>query len=186
MLVKTLHFGCNWWARFGANADDPHRYTRHAAYYNSTGIRCGSKIRRHWIVPGMIRFNGVGDFNPHLPLRSLGHTFLTSDVDLLFGGNRLLLKRRMPDSATPDWYLVVVSQSIHGRINFGSPAWKSRNVTVISASQLRQTQEAMLLMKLGDWIETACGFWHLMLTENSHPGAELILAGGQVPEELFQ
>src|SRR5579859_3569927 len=167
MLVKTLHFGCNWWARFGSNAADPHRYTRHAAYYNSTGIRCGNKIRRHWIVPGMIRFNGVGDFNPHLPLRSLGHTFLTSDVDLLFGGNRLLLKRRMPNSATPDWHLVVVSQSIHGRINFGSPAWKSRTVTVISASQLHQAQEAMLLMKPGDWVETACGFWHLKLTENS-------------------
>ena len=180
MLVKTLNFGCNWWARFGQNAADPHRYSRHAAYYNSTGIRCGNKIRRHWIVPGMIRFNGVGDFNPHLPLRSLGHTFLTSDVDFLFGGNRLLLKRRMPDFAMPDWHLVVVSQSIHGRINFQS-AWKSRNVTVISASQLRQTQESMLLMKPGDWVETACGFWHLMLSENSRPGAELILAGGQLP-----
>jgi hypothetical protein len=181
MLVKTLHFGCNWWARFGANAADPHRYTRHAAYYNSTGIRCGNKIRRHWIVPGMIRFNGVGDFNPHLPSRSLGHTFLTSDVDSLFGGNRLLLKRKMPDSAIPDWHLVVISQSLHGRIDFRCRAWKSRNTIVVSASQLRQTQEAMLLMKPGDWVETACGFWHLVLSQSSRLGAELVLAGDHVP-----
>jgi hypothetical protein len=181
MLVKTLHFGCNWWARFGSNAADPHRYTRHAAYYNSTGIRCGSKIRRHWIVPGMIRFNGAGDFNPHLPSRSLGRTFLTSEVDFLFGGNRLLLKRKMPDSATPDWHLVVISQALHGRINLQSRAWRSPKAIVLCASQLRQTQEAMLLMKPSDWVETACGFWQLVLTESSRLGAELILTGGQAP-----
>jgi hypothetical protein len=76
---------------------------------------------------------------------------------------------------------VVVSRSIHGRINFESPVWKSPGALVISASQLRQTQEAMLLMKPGEWVETACGFWNLTLTDNSRPGAELILAGGQVP-----
>ena len=62
MLVKILNFGTNWWARFGSDLDDPLRLTCHAAYYNSTGIRCGRKVRRHWIAPGLIRFNGVGDF----------------------------------------------------------------------------------------------------------------------------
>jgi hypothetical protein len=46
MLVQVLSFGTNWWARFGRNADDPHRFTRHAAYYNSTGVA--------------IRFAGIG------------------------------------------------------------------------------------------------------------------------------
>jgi hypothetical protein len=181
MLVKVLHFGCNWWARFGSESADPHRYTRHAAYYNSTGIKCGNKVRRHWIVPGLIRFNGAGDFNPHLPSRSLGHTFLASELDFLFGGNRLLLKRKMPDSATPDWHLVVVCQELHGRFDFASSGWKSPGAMVISASQLRQTQEAMLLMKTGDWLRTACGFWQLLLRDRSRLGVELVLAGGQVP-----
>jgi hypothetical protein len=70
MLVKILSFGTNWWARFGRDPRDPWRFTRHAAYYNSTGVRCARKVRRHWIVSGLIRFDGVSDFNPHLPNRS--------------------------------------------------------------------------------------------------------------------
>ncbi len=181
MLVKVLHFGCNWWARFGSQADDPYRYTRHAAYYNSTGIKCGNKVRRHWIVPGLIRFNGAGDFNPHLPSRSLGHTFMASEMDFLFGGNRLLLKKKMPDSALPDWHLVVVSQTLHGRLDFASAGWRSPGAVVICSSQLRQFQEAMLLMKPGDWIKTACGFWQLSASDRSRVGAELALLESPVP-----
>jgi hypothetical protein len=180
VLVKLLSFGTNWWARFGSDPSDPHRYTRHAAYYNSTGIRCGRKIRRHWIVPGLIRFNGIGDFNPHLPHRSLGHTFLASTLDFIFGGNRLLLKKKMPDNCTVDWYLVVLSQDVHGRMNFQSSGWKSSSARVIAGSQLRQTQEVMLLMKPGDWVKSGCGFWQLMASKESRFGAELVLLGGQV------
>ena len=46
MLVKILGFGSNWWARFGRDPQDRYRFTRHAAYFNSTGVRCGNKIRR--------------------------------------------------------------------------------------------------------------------------------------------
>jgi|SRR5579859_67380 len=181
MLVRVLHFGCNWWARFDQDEADPHRYTRHAAYYNSTGIHCGGKVRRHWIVPGLVRFNGAGDFNPHFPHRALGHTFLASNLDFLFGGNRLLFKSKLPDSKTPDWYLTVVSQELHSRIDFSSPAWKSPTTRVIAASQLRQTQEAMLLMKPGDWVRTVCGFWRLSPSDCAKAGVQLELSGGQVP-----
>lgn len=173
MLVKVMAFGTNWWDRFGSNPADPYRYTRHAAYYNSTGIRCGRKIRRHWVVPGMIRFNGVGDFNPHLPKNSLGRTFLTSNLDFLFGGNRLLLKREMPDSCTADWYLVVVSQELHGRMNLASGGWKSPDARVIAASQLRQVQEVMLLLKPGDWVRTMSGIWRFVLASDARFGATL-------------
>lgn len=179
MLVKLVHFGCNWWARFGSDPADPHRYTRHAAYYNSTGIHCGRKIRRHWIVPGLIRFNGVGDFNPHLPGRSLGHTFLSSNLDIIFGGNRLLLKKMMPDSCVADWHVVVVSQETHGRIDLRSAPWKSPEARVISASQLRQNQEVMLLMKPGHWIQTVCGIWQLSVSNGPTPGASLVLLEGE-------
>ncbi|MGE5324311.1 MAG: hypothetical protein ACM3SW_15695 [Actinomycetota bacterium] len=95
MRIMVMEFGTNWWGRFGSDPCDPYCYTRHAAYYNSTGIRCGRKVRRHWIIPGLIRFNGVGDFDPHHPRCSVGHTFLASNLDFLFGGNRLLLMRKM-------------------------------------------------------------------------------------------
>ena len=72
MLVKVLNFGTNWWARFGRDAEDPYRFSRRAAYYNSTGVRCGRKVRRHWVTSGLLRFNGVGDFNPNFPERAIG------------------------------------------------------------------------------------------------------------------
>lgn len=181
MLIQLLNFGCNWWGRFGHDPSDPLRYSRHAAYYNSTGVRCGRKVRRHWIVPGLIRFNGVSGFNPHFPSRSLGRTFLASDLDFLFGGNRLLLKHKMPDSVQPECYLVVLSQDFHGRIDFNFAGWKSPAAPVIAASQLRQSQEAMLLMQPGDWVKTVCGTWQLSAPHSSRFGASLVLMGGRVP-----
>ena len=109
MSVKILEFGSNWWARFGSDHEEPHRYTRHAAYYNSAGIRCANKVRRHWVLPGLVRFNGLGDFNPHFPGRSIGETFWCANPVFTCGGNRVLFVRKAAASAVPDHYLVVVS-----------------------------------------------------------------------------
>lgn len=179
MLVQVLSFGTNWWARFGRNVDDPHRFTRHAAYYNSTGVRCGSKVRRHWIISGLIRFNGVGDFNPNLPDRAIRRTFVCSDLSQAFGGNRLLFEVRAPKTAVPDCYLVVVSSDVHGPIDFSSGVWKSVFSRVIAASQLRDKQEAMLLMRVGDWIQTTAGFWQLSAHTGSGQQATLTRVGGK-------
>jgi hypothetical protein len=161
MLVQVHSFGTNWWARFGHDPADPHRFTRRAAYYNSTGIRCGSKVRRHWMVPGLIRFNGVGDFNPHRPESSIGKTFECSDLTFAFGGNRLLFERRVRPSALPDCYLVVITSAQQGPIDMSSDSWRSASTRVIAVSRLRLIQETMLLMSQGDWIETGWGFWQL-------------------------
>src|SRR2546430_1846399 len=114
MLVKILGLGTNWWARFGCDRNDPWRFTRHAAYYNSAGVRCGQNIKRHWVVPGLIRFNGVGDFDPHFPGRAVGQTFGCSGLASACGGNRILFVRRIPKLSIPDWYLVVVSSERFG------------------------------------------------------------------------
>ncbi len=180
MLVKVLSFGTNWWARFGRGPGDSQRFTNHAAYYNSTGVRRGCKVRRHWVVSGLIRFNGVGDFNPHLPNRSLGCTFRCSDLTFAFGGNRLLFDRKVSKSEVPDCYLVVVTSDLHGRLDFDSRDWKSTSAAVISASQLRDNQEAMLLMKPGDWVQTDCGFWRLTATDRTQADVALELTGDEV------
>lgn len=180
MLVKVLNFGTNWWARFGRDAEDPYRFSRHAAYYNSTGVRCGSKIRRHWITAGLLRFNGVGDFNPNLPDRAIGRTFVCSDLTHAFGGNRLLFQSKAPRSAVPEWYLVVISSDMHGQIDFSSSTWKSVFSQVIAASHLREKQEAMLLMKPGDWIQTSAGFWQLPVPITTTEPAELARIGERI------
>lgn len=178
MLVTVLQFGTNWWARFGSDPADPHRYTRHAAYYNSTGIRTGRKVRRYWVVPGLVRLNGVGSFNPHFPSRSIGQTFVAAEVDYLFGGNRLLLKHPVPGPPQPDCYLAVFSQELHGRFDFGSRGWRSPKTRVIAVSQLRETQEAMLLMRPRDWVRTELGFWRLDVSTTERPGVQFALHRG--------
>jgi hypothetical protein len=181
MLVQVLNFGSNWWARFGRNANDLYRFTHRAAYYNSTGVRCGNKVRRHWITSGLIRFNGVGDFNPNLPDRAVGRTFICSNLAQQFGGNRLLFQRRAPRSAVPNRYLVVVSSEFHGQIDFTSSVWKSVFSKVIAASELREKQEAMLLMTPGDWIQTTTGFWQLIAPAQAGEPPVLVRLGGRSP-----
>ena len=175
MLVKILGFGSNWWARFGRDPHDRYRYTRHAAYFNSAGVRCGGKVRRHWIVPGLIRFNGAGDFNPQFPRRSVGETFECTDLVFACGGNRLLFIRKAPSSAPPDYYLVVVSSDHCGEFNFADSGFIPESVMPIAVSSLRDKQEAMLLMKPLDWVRSSLGIWQLRAASSPRDAASLEL-----------
>jgi hypothetical protein len=177
MSVKILGFGSNWWTRFGRDPSDPCRYTRRTAYFNSAGVPCGGKINRHWIVPGLIRFNGVGDFDPHFPSRAIGETFWCSDLAFACGGNRILFVRRTPKPSIPDWHLVVLSSERFGIFDFDDPCWRSESTQPISVSQLRGQQEAMLLMKEGEWVRNSLGTWRLMLCPYLPLGAALQLLG---------
>ena len=174
MLVKILSFGCNWWSRFGHDPESRFRYSRHAAYYNSTGVRCGRKIRRHWIVPGLIRFNGTGDFNPHCPHRSVGQVFSCTEPIFAYGGNRVLFERKVKKSEVPDYFLVGMSSERYGRIDFKAD-WKPERCIAIATSDLRGKQEALLLMKSDDWVRSNLGRWRLVLTRELDAGAVLQL-----------
>lgn len=161
MLVKILDFGSNWWARFGDDTDDPFRFTRHAAYFNSTGLRCGKKMRRHWVIPGMIRFNGTLNGLTRGHTHFIGTTLECADLKVAFGGNRLLVFRQVPKFVTPDYYLLLLSGENHGTIDFAHD-WKSESTLPIAVSSFRTRYEALVLMKMGGWIPTALGRWQLL------------------------
>jgi hypothetical protein len=178
MLVKILKFGSNWWARFGHDPHDRYRFTRHAAYFNSTGLCSDSKVRRHWIIPGLIRFNGVGDFNPQFPNRSVGVTFECADLVFALGGNRLLFQRKAPTSAQPDYFLVVLSADQFGSFDCVTRDWKEDSVQAIAVSQAGTRLEAMLLMKPLDWVRTSLGHWQLRTGSiREHARLELVEDG---------
>lgn len=160
MRIRVIGWGSNWWLRPGTALEDKHRFTRSAAYFNTTGICCGKRIRRHWIVPGLVRFNGVSNFSPAKPLRTLGKVFECSELGTWEGGNRILFKSYSP--LPPERYLVTASSDEHGRFDFLRPDWKSATALLFAASQLREKQEVMLLMKLGDRVQTSCGSWTLI------------------------
>jgi Prokaryotic E2 family D len=178
MLVNVVGFGGNWRTRFDRDPLelDRYRYTRHAAYFNSTGLHCGRKVRRYWLVPGLIRFSGVGDFNPQFPRRAIGKTFECTDLVFAMGGNRVLFERVATQSTSPDYYLVIVASEQFGAIDFDDPAWKSDSVLPIAISHMRERQEAMLLMKAGDWIRNTLGHWRLRVASSLRYGAALRVA----------
>jgi hypothetical protein len=161
MLVQILNFGSNWWARFGSDPADRCRFGRRAAYFDSTGLRFGNKIRRHWIVPGLIRFNGVADFNPQFPYRFVGAVFECTDLIFAFGGSRVLFQRRAAHSVPPDYFLAVFSDDQFGKPDCQRSDWKAASVLPIAVSESREKQEAMLLMKPLDWVRTTLGVWQL-------------------------
>lgn len=175
MLIQVLGFGSSWWARFGHDPEDPYRFTRHAAYFNSTGLRCASKLRRCWVVPGLLRFNGNGSFDPAAPQKSIGTIFECDGPSASFNRNRnrLLFIRRVSERREPDYYLLVVSSEHHGRIDFAQLAWKSKMVVGLAVSCLRDRSEAMLLMRVGDGVRSSLGTWRL--EKVSGRNAELML-----------
>jgi len=175
MLVQILKFGSNWWARFGRDPLSHYRFTRHAAYFNSTGLQFGNKIRRHWIVPGLIRFNGVGDFNPQFPNRSLGVTFECVDLVFALGGNRLLFQRQVKGSPQPDYFVAVLSTEQFGAFDCLAPDWKADSARAIAVSQCGARQEAMLLMRPFDWARTTLGLWQLKTVSTVSESARLEL-----------
>jgi hypothetical protein len=166
MRVAVLSFGTNWWAR------SPRAATRFAGY-NSTGIECGSKVRRHWVVPGIVRFNGLSDFVRWPSRQASRRCFLCSDLSSYHDGNRLLLIREIDDEVQPEAYLLTVASATHGRVDLNSQAWCAPSSRVVAASQLRERQEIMLLMRADDWLLTGRGLWQLRLTRGRC--ADLIL-----------
>jgi len=168
LLVRVLSFGSSWWARFGHDPADRYRFTRHAAYFNSTGFHFGNKVRRHWIVPGLLRFNGVGDFNPHYPEGSIGATFECADVTFAFGGKRLLFGRRVQNPPQPDYYLLAVKSESCGAFDCRLRNWKSETSRPIALSHNKDRLEALLLMRPGDWVRTNLGAWRLVPTHSSN------------------
>ena len=112
MLVKILGFGSNWWARFGHDPHDRYRYTRDAAYFNSTGVRCGQQDEALLMVPRLDSVQRNRRVQPHSSRnRVVGEVFECADLAFAGGGNRVLFRKKSrPHSDLPDYFLLVVSE----------------------------------------------------------------------------
>lgn len=156
MLVTITGFGSVWRRRFGKDENDPKRFVR-AAYFNTTGVPVNGVIRTRPKIPGHVRFNGVGGFDPNRPLQMINSVFECADPCVWNGQNKLLFERMLPAPQAPDYFLVVVRAADVGRVNVGSPAWRSEGTLLISFSECGNQQEVMLLMPLLGWLRTDAG-----------------------------
>jgi hypothetical protein len=160
MFVTITGFGSVWRHRFGKNGNDPRRFAR-AAYFNTTGVPVNGTIRTRPKITGHVRFNGVGGFDPNRPLAMINSVFECAEPCVWNGQNKVLFKHRLSAPEQPDYFLVVVKSADIGHLDVGSPAWRSEGTLLISFSECRDQQEAMLLMPQGSWLRTDRGLYEV-------------------------
>jgi hypothetical protein len=175
MRVSILGFGSVWRRRSGKDPGDPKRFAR-AAYYNTTGVAVGGKLRTRPRIVGHVRFNGVGGFNPNCPARMIGRAFECEEPCVWQGQNKMLFKTLLPRGVKPDQYLVAVRAREVGRLMVGLPGWSSDDVWVIALSEWRQEQEGLLLMAAHGWVRTSIGKYTLKPMASEPRRARLELA----------
>ena len=144
MIIALEGFGSVWSTRIGAKRD-------RTAFYNTTGIVLDGRLRHRSRVFGQIRFNAISGFNPQHIESNIGRVFQSagrSDGD----SGCLLLHHRLARPQSPDYYLFRVTADETGELEIDRGGWKSEGVVLVSLSQFRQQQEAMLLMPVHGWI----------------------------------
>ena len=159
MMVHVLSVGADWWVRPG-HGSDRYRFTRHAAYFNTTGIvhPSSARVRRSWVIPGVVRFNGNSGMNPHRPELVVGSVYTCTGIDKFGGWNRLLAIGKRDRGIPVTHYLVAIDSLIYGNIDFRSQ-WRNHRVRIIAASEHRGRQQSLLLLAPDGRFVTAFGSW---------------------------
>ena len=160
MVVGITGLGSVWRRRFGKDPDDPRRFAR-AAYYNTTGVPVGGKIRTRSKVAGYARFNSTGGFNPNYPQRSINRVFECGEPCVWQGQNKIFFKCMLAAPWEPDFFLVVARQCEIGRLHIGDRGWKSDKGLLISFSECGDEQECMLLLPAYGWMRSDVGTFTL-------------------------
>jgi hypothetical protein len=158
MLVTVTGFGSVWRRRFG-NDDDPKRFAQ--AYFNTTGVKVNGSMRTRSRVVGHIWFGGAASFDLNRSLGTLASVFECAEPSAWEGQNKVLFKRVLSVPQQPDYLLVVVKAVDIGHLDLGSRAWRSEGTLLVSLSESRGQQEAMLLMPPASWLRTDRGVYKL-------------------------
>ncbi len=149
MIIALEGFGSVWSTRMGARRE-------RTAFYNTTGIVLDGRLRHRSRLFGQIRFNAIGGFNPQHIEANIGRVFESpglSDGD----SPCLLLHHLLSGPQPPDYYLFRVTSDGRGVLDIDRSGWKSDGVVLLSLSQFREQQEAMLLMPVHGWIRGGLG-----------------------------
>jgi len=166
MLVAVNGFGSIWTRRFGREPGSATRYSRDAAFYNTTGVPVGEKIRARSRVYGVVRFNGSSGLTPHDPARMLNRMFECAEPCTWRNERRVLFERLAGTPRNPDLYLVTVRDEMIGWVDLDSESWKSQKCFLISCSESDLHQETMLLMPAFAWVRGSAGVF--VLTPDAH------------------
>src|SRR5579871_1212699 len=159
MLVAISGFGSIW--RSKIREAGALKSTAQFAYYNSTGVLVRGVVRQRPRISGVVRFNGDSGLDPNYPYRSLERIFECAEPCIWQGENKLLFKRKVTGNPQPQMFLVVLGFSLHGLLPIGKDDWRSPDTWLISFSEFRNQQEALVLAPPHAWFRTMLGLWRL-------------------------
>ena len=162
MIVHCLSFATLWWMRPGNDNESNLKFSSQAAVFNTTGFISGSRERRNWIVPGVIRFNlGTCMEQRVNPEQHQQTRFFSTGLERKGTQNRLLLSRKVKANAPVDLLLVCMSERENGRISFDSE-WRSQGVRLVAASEFGTWQESLVLLPMNGFVRTHQGEWRIV------------------------
>ena len=174
MLVTLRGFGGVWERRLSKNPAAPNEPGR-TAFYNTTGVVVGGKMRYRWRIGGKIRLNGSGGFNASYTSRSLNRVFECKEPETTRGvWTQVWFQKMLAGPERPDFFLFVVTAANIGRLDIGSP-WKSDSVQVVALSEHADEQEAMLLMPAYSWVRGELGTFYVEPSTKQFWSADLRL-----------
>ncbi len=174
MLVAVVEFGSVWRWRLPKGERDFRAFGQ-AVYYNTSGVHVGGAVRQRPQIAGYARFHAVSGFDPTHPARMIHRVFECADPDIWQGQNKLLFRRLLSAPQKPDAYLTVLRPELTGALTVGKPGWRSPDTWLLSFSEDRQRQEALLLMTGQSWVEAELGRFVLQVAEQKPWVARLVL-----------
>lgn len=123
--------------------------------WNSSGMLDQCRLRSRAKVFGQVRFNS------RLLQEALGTSGLSgscwqaSPLAEHLEIRKLDLQRRVRSSSLPDWYLVSATEQLVGTLDNAS--WDPKDSLLISFSEWKTRQEALLLVRRHGWLRGKLG-----------------------------
>lgn len=142
MIVRVHSLGSLWQTK-----DLPNGGTR---VWNTTGIRDGCRVRSCATLFGQLVFGPKAKPFLQDPSRIHGRNWVTSDITQTPAGRSVRLACPAGSGEMADWHLHAVNEQLLGVLP--PDGLDPDNILVLSASQRKQQQELLLLVKPFAWL----------------------------------
>jgi len=156
MLVAVQSFGSIWTARDANTEATCANSARRGAYYNTTGVLAGGKLRNRSCLFGYVRVDECSGFHPRLADRLIHRVYESEGVSVWKGRNKLFLRQLTAAGTCPDVYLFRFSPADTGWIDRAG-FWKCDAAQVVSFSEGNGQQEALIVLPPFGWVRGTQG-----------------------------
>ena len=156
MLVAVQSFGSIWTERGASTKVVDANSARRRAFYNTTGVMTGTKLRSRSCIYGYVRLDECSGFHPRSADRVIHRVYESEGVSVWGGRNKLFLQQLTPAGTRPGVYLLRVGSAEIGWIDRRG-SWTCSGAQVVSFSEGNGQQEALLILPAFGWVRSERG-----------------------------